>query len=646
MKRNLLTTLIALATGSILVLNIAACNLFGANNNNHSNQDDYELHEHTYTTAWSIDATHHWRAATCEHTEEVTDYAEHSIEDGICTVCCCVFNGTAGIEYTISEERTYYTVSDIGTATDEDIVIPSVYNGLPIKSIGYNAFNGYQLDSVTISNGIIDIGDYAFNNCDSLTSVAIPNSVIDIGMYAFRGCLSLNSIIIPCGIKNIGAGAFEHCSALSSITIPNSVSNIGSAVFYGCISLEKIIVEDGNSVYHSSDNCLIETKTKTLVAGCKNSVIPSDGSVEYIGGEAFGGCKSLNNIIIPSSITAIGDFAFSDCTSLTSIIIPSSVTNITNINNAFSGCSSLKNIVVEEGNPVYHSTNDCVIETETKTLVIGCNSSIIPTDSSVTTIGSEAFRSRTALKSIVIPDNITSIGHAAFYNCTSLTDITLPNNIISIDTLAFSDCTSLANITMPTNIKTIGWHAFSGCKALTKIFIPSSVTNIEDYAFTNCTSLEEITVESGNSVYHSSGNCLIETETKTLIVGCRNSIIPDDGSVTTIGDSAFLNLTKLTNIIIPNTITIIGNSAFAACYSLTNLIIPSSVTSIGNRAFRSCWSLENITIPNSIKNIGSSAFSGCLSLKTIYYTGNEEQWNNIEIGTDNNKLVNAEIIFS
>ena len=95
-------------------------------------------------------------------------------------------------------------------------------------------------------------------------------------------------------------------------------------------------------------------------------------------------------------------------------------------------------------------------------------------------------------------------------------------------------------------------------------------------------------VEAGNPVYHSDGNCLIETETGTLVMGCKNSVIPDDGSVTVIGDRAFYDCDNLTSITIPDSVTSIGYSAFSYCSNLTSVTIGSGVTSIGDRAFYGC----------------------------------------------------------
>ena len=431
----------------------------------------------------------------------------------------------------------YNYVKIIGNSAFENCTGLTSISINSVTNIGNSAFNGCSnLSTATIGNNVKSIGTYAFNNCSSLTSINIPNSVTSIGNGAFTGtgwynsqkngliyldnwllgyktntggsmlegdlsikegtkgiadyalylCYLLTSVTIPNSVTSIGEYAFYLCFGLSSITIPNSVTKIGNFAFHHC-GLTSIEVEAGNTIYDSRDNCnaIIETETNKLIFGCQNSTIPN-------------------------SITSIGDFAFSEC-SLASITIPNSVTNIGE--RVFQGCQNLTDIVVESGNSIYDSRDNCnaIIETQTNTLIFGCKNTSIP--NSITSIGEYAFESHN-LPSITIPNSVTTIGEYAFYRC-GLTSITIPNSVTSIGDYAFMQCYNLATITIPNSVTRIGnyvfWDssltsviipnsvtrigraAFRNCNILTSITIPSSVTRIDDEAFSGCVNLNSVT---------------------------------------------------------------------------------------------------------------------------------------------------------
>ena len=357
----------------------------------------------------------------------------------------------------------------------------------------------------------------------------------------------------------------------------------------------------GDLTYRTSNGEVTITGCNQSVTG--NLVIPStiNGySVTTIGDFAFDGCTSLTDITIPDSVTTIGNSAFSSCTSLSGITIPDSVTTIGH--SAFIGCASLTSVTIPD---------------------------------SVTTIGDSAFADCTSLTSITIPDSVTTIGSFTFEGCTSLTSVTIPDSVTTIGDYAFADCTSLQSITISDSVTTIGDWAFLYCTSLTSVTIPDSVTTIGDGAFSS-TSLTGITIPDS-----------VTTIGDSAFIWCtslQSVIIPN--SVTTIGSGAFYNCTSLQSVIIPDSVTTIGNYAFYGCSSLTSVTIPDSVTTIGDGAFADCTSLTNITIGKSITGIDSCAFQNCTSLKDVYYTGTQEQWQKITVGTDNTCLTDATIHFN
>ena len=232
-------------------------------------------------------------------------------------------------------------------------------------------------------------------------------------------------------------------------------------------------------------------------------------------------------------------------------------------------------------------------------------------------IDNEVFKNYQILEHIELPDTLQIIGNQAFAGCTSLKEIVFPESLQSIGEHALSDCYELKTIIIPDGVTNIGHGAFFNCNRLTSVNISSSVVNIGEGFVSYCGILEELTVDPENTVYTSSGNCIIENESKTIIAGCNKSVIPDDGSVKIIGDNSFVGFD-----------------------SMTSVTIPEGVETIGQFAFADCKNLRCIRLPSSIKSFGDGAVYGCESLKQVYVC-DLETWLNIKFASWSNPLVFA-----
>ena len=309
-------------------------------------------------------------------------------------------------------------------------------------------------------------------------------------------------------------------------------------------------------------------KLAKLVEGISDIEITAEdlAGATAIRAYAFYYHTNLASVTIPNSVKSIGLQAFYNCSNLTSITIKNGATSIGNA--AFSGCSKLPSITIP---------------------------------ASIQNIGTYAFNNCIKLTTVTFAENsqCSVILDSAFNNCKSLTSITIPSSVKNVEHDAFRICANLTTVTFAENSQcsSIGQTAFYECDSLTSIAIPDSVTSIGHNAFSGCPSLTSIIVAEGNTKYHSSGNCIIETAAKKLVAGCMASVIPADGSVTSIGDYAFYERKSLTSITIPASVQNIGNAAFYYCSKLSSATFEGTPSSIATNAFSSDTALRDIYVP-------------------------------------------------
>ena len=498
-----------------------------------------------------------------------------------------------------------------------------------------------------IPNSVTSIGNYAFYNCSKLTSVTIPEGVTTIGDYTFYNCSQLTNIEIPNSVTSMGYGVFRDCTSLTNVTIGSGVTNILNNIFNGCNKLESINVSEENKTYSGVDGILYNKEQTEIIC------IPI----------------AIKEVSIPDTIIEIENGMFDSCRSLTSVTIGRGVADIGNI--AFSKCSKLENINVSEKNANYSSVGGILYNKQrTEMIMVPRATKEVDVPNTVTKIKNYAFYNCDNLKMITIGDRVTDIEieEVSFYNCSELKSINVSNNntayssidgilynkeqtrlvkvprtvekvlmpgtIETIGNYAYNDCTNLSDIVIRNGVKTIESYAFNNCSRLKNINIPNSVTRIESCAFNNCgnlnnviigngvnyidndafydcTNLNSINVSEDNSFYSSQKGILYNKDQTTIIkVPRKISSLEILNTVTSIGNYAFYNCSKLTSITIPEGVTTIGDYAFYNCSALTSVTIGKSVTSIGNEAFSNCRNLEDITV--SEENNTYSSVNGVL----------------------------------
>lgn len=343
----------------------------------------------------------------------------------------------------------------------------------------------------------------------------------------------------------------------------------------------------------------------------------------------------IYNISIEEGVTSIGNYAFAECSNVSGVEISDSVTSIGF--RAFDNCTNLTSIEIPD---------------------------------SVTDIGICAFVECTNLSKITLSKNLKSLSGQLFYSCSSINNIEIPSSVKKIEEQAFYECSALTNIVIPDGVEEIEAGAFENCNSLTSITIPRSVFSITGNIAPRCSSLTSVNVNENNGNYVSIDGILY-TKDKTIILSCptkkTTAALPDElrtikegafagcsalteitipDGVEEIEDDAFDGCSALTEIVIPDGVEVIGCCAFQDCSSITSIIIPAGVTALQQGAIRGCSKLKTVTLPGGISFIGFEVFYDCPKLSDVYYGGDENDWQSIEIENENPNLISATIHFN
>lgn len=336
---------------------------------------------------------------------------------------------------------------------------------------------------------------------------------------------------------------------------------------------------------------------------------------------------------IPDGITAVKAFACLTVHKLKSVSIPSSLTEI----EAQAFPPTVELITVAKDNPSYACRRGLLVEKQTGKLVFAGANATLCDNCGIKIIGSYAFARRDDLSELVIPDGVTEIQREAFDCCSNIARVVIPATVRKIHQAAFGNCDSVREFAVhgdnahyyvkdgclteratgtliracvgcivPEGVRTLGMAAFGkGHKALE---FPSSMTGGLDKAFCGTAELEKLSVSADNPAYRAADNCIISRATGVLARGCNNSVIPDDGSITAIGDGAFAYSRGLRSVHIPNGVKKIGRFAFESCADLADVRLPDTLVELDMYAFTFCAALKAVILPKSLRKIGQGAF--------------------------------------
>lgn len=539
------------------------------------------------------------------------------------------------MEFTVhgDEAELTWTVFDLSG----DVVIPDYVEGLPVTSIGQNAFAyNTKITSVVLPECLRKISEGSFLHCVNLKDIDIPESTIFFGVHAFTGTPwleDMKELYSQTGLVTVNKIVIDGSQCSGDVEVYDGYRGIADGAFRGNDKIRKIYADNG---------------------------------VEFIGESAFEFCSNLDTAEIGWSISKIGFRAFYCCEKLRTVLlqnpecdIDESMDTICNIDEygpvyngviasvpgydteqyakdhgmQFTDLRSGAYQVIEENGIEYHYYGGYAVAAK----VSGATESTVEISSfvknaPVVAIGEKAFAGCEGITTILIPDCVkkiereafaecpdlehletkgaVEIGYKAFYGCPKLEEIVLSEDVEYIGDSAFELDTNLRSITLPDNVSYIGDHCFTDCHELTEVTLPANLKAIPVETFQRCFSLKDVTFGSANKVMGR-----IEERAFADCTALTAFDIPD--SVFEIGDEAFARCVSLEAVTIPGKVYRIEDDTFNTCIGLKIVNVSDGVNQIGDRAFASCNALEELYLPGSLEEIGEASFKNCRNLLVI-----------------------------
>lgn len=569
--------------------------------------------------------------------EKARSILDHPWENGFCKVCKTE-KYSEGLLFELLPAGNAYTVVGIGTCQDKNIVIPDIYNKLPVVKISANAFKSTEITGVRIPESITEIGNTAFYNCANLASVkyyarncagdfyhgmifgisaetkqgefsvVIGNTVEEIpqnlfhpfserhdiaditfeegsictkiGKYAL-GNSNVSTLVIPDSVVTIEGNAFSNSSYLFSLTLGKKVTNIESSAFSNCVKLVEVYNKSSTSGYVHDHNTYTHLNVYTPQSGSSKLYYEGDFVLYKDGDDVIliGYLGSDTEITVPSGTTQIYRNALVKL-DVTKIVIPGTVKVI--CENAFSSCEKLNSLELP-----------CGLDYVGANIISGCDSLELTAYNNALYLGNSENPYLVLVKAVkddvtecIIHGDTEIIYTNAFKQCITLTEIVIPDSVRVISDSAFYSCQGLEKLTIGTGVKYVGANAFYYCHNLTEINYNASRASTDEYYVTT----------RNNYYFYRAGQ---SKDGITLNIGSSVEFIPSG-----MFESAYRDPMYAPNI---KTVIIKENS--------------------------------------KLQEIDYEAFGDILKIEYVYYYGSEEDFKKINIDFCNESLKKAEIHF-
>ncbi|MBQ6164884.1 MAG: leucine-rich repeat protein [Clostridia bacterium] len=484
------------------------------------------------------------------------------------------------IQYPLGSSRASYSVP-------EDAV-----------EIARDAFAGSaHLTEIKVPAAVKSIGAYAFYNCSVLTTVQLPDALTKLNDRLFANCPNLADMTVPKGVTAIGNGVFAYCEKLADVKLPDGITEIGSETFWNCKSLTAL-------------------------------KLPS--AITEIPYNLFANCASLESIEIPNGVTVINSGAFANCEKMTTVSIPDGVTTIDNgwsENGTFAGCRSLNELRIPasltEVSPMAFcgGVKKFTVSPQNTAFIAGEDGVLFTKDGKRLV----AYPCANERKEYKIP--AAEITYGAFKGCLYLEKLDL--SAYTEDTIndgTFSGITSLKEVNIPKSVTVLGYGAFKGCENLSSVVFDGAPVSLGAFAFSDCPNLKEMRIPASVTEID---DAFVSSGIEKLIVDENNKVYASDsdGCLTNKAGTELLlypSGKKAPIYRMPENYKTLNARAFYSNFYLTNLDLSAAMEEFDGWTLRQT-DIKALGIPKSVK---SMEHPGLVSeLSDIYYGGSEKDWN-------------------
>ena len=567
-------------------------------------------------------------------------------------------SGTPSLDYELDPTGAYYTVVGLKSgASEETVVIPKTYLGIPVKAVKPGAFSGYGIKKFAVGadnayfrayDGVLynaslteliaypaaaertsfefvekttKVGEYAFRGAKYLNEITMTQNVTSVGEGAFSECAVLGSLVMPESVTVIEKGLAENSSALVSITLGNAVTEIKDRAFYGAASLGEIalpssLVSLGEEVFVGCRELTQITIKQTTTSG--RSVFSVEGGVLYgYSGTnpkyylyaypaKFSKGSNASEYTLNSDVRFVKKGAFSDSALVGINCLSSEIT----FDDYSVVCSTLASVRFASGR-VTLSAN--AFGTEKPGVLYLSEGTDLNDDLGINTvIGTPSSLYRDFIDGFAYELNEARQAVITAYKGTAEI-VNVPGKIssftvVGINKDVFAGMPSIKEVVLPDSLATIGEGAFRGCKNLTKVKFGKNLVSIGSYAFAEC----------GDGVAFDGGEASVSVVGEEAFGNFDKSACDENGMVCVAGVLlAYTGYSK--KVSIPSTVNVIAQGAFADApfISEADFSRAESLTAILADAFNGCEELTSVEFPDSLEFIGERAFYGCVRLKTV-----------------------------